>query len=293
MPAGPPARPQGGPPWWLIVVVAVAIAGGLYLWQRAMAPAPVPASSPAAGAPAANPPAAGESPGEQAPAAAPDAAAGMGTAAESARPKYPLPGGEQAAGTPLPAPGHSDAPILEALLGLAPRSTLAQFLNLQDFARRFVVTVDHLPREIIPAQLAAVKPVPGRLAIAGDGDAITLQPANFARYDAFVRFAESLDAKKMVALYLRFYPLLQSEYQAAGFPHGHFNDRVVEAIDDMLAAPEVTGPIRLVQPKVHYRYADPLLEKLSAGRKIMIRVGPANAVRLKKVLRAIRAELVR
>ncbi len=32
-------------------------------------------------------------------------------------------------------------------------------------------------------------------------------------------------------------------------------------------------PIRLTQPQVHYRFADPLLEKLSAGRKIMIRVG--------------------
>lgn len=285
MPSGRPARPQGGPPWWLIVVAAVAIVGGLFLWQRARTPVPTP--PPAASAPAEEGSGAG-----QPPAPAPGTGADIGAAAESAKPKYPLPGGEQAAAA-LPAPEHSDAPILEALLGLASRSTLARFLNMQDFARRFVVTVDHLPRELIPTQLNAARPMPGKLVVAEEGDAVTLQPANFARYDAFVHFAESLDARKTVAVYLRFYPLLQSEYQAMGFPHGHFNDRVVEAIDDMLAAPEVTGPIRLVQPKVHYRYADPLLEKLSAGRKIMIRVGPANAARLKKVLRAIRAELVR
>jgi len=269
----------------LIVVAAIAIVGGLFLWQRARTPVPTP--PPAASAPAEEGGGAGQ---PQAP--APAAGADMGAVAGSAKPKYPLPGGEQAA-TALPAPEHSDGPILEALLGLASRSKLARFLNMQDFARRFVVTVDHLPRELIPTQLNAARPVPGKLVVAEEGDAVTLQPANFARYDAFVHFAESLDARKMVAVYLRFYPLLQSEYQAMGFPHGHFNDRVVEAIDDMLAAPEVTGPIRLVQPKVHYRYADPLLEKLSAGRKIMIRVGPANAARLKKVLRAIRAELVR
>lgn len=164
---------------------------------------------------------------------------------------------------------------------------------MQDFARRFVVTVDHLPRELIPAQLSAVKRVPGQLAVASTDDSITLQPANFARYDAFVGLVESLDPKTMAAIYLRFYPLLQQEYRAMGFPQAHLHDRVIEAIDDMLTAPEVSGPIRLVQPKVNYRFVDPLLEKLSAGRKIMIRIGPEHAARMKKALRALRAELVR
>jgi hypothetical protein len=166
-------------------------------------------------------------------------------------------------------------------------------LNMQDFARRFVVTVDHLPRQLIPAQLSAVKRVPGQLAVAPAGDSLTLQPGNYARYDAFVRLAESLDPKTMVSIYLRFYPLLQQEYRAMGFAQGHFNDRVVEAIDDMITAPEVSGPIRLVQPQVNYKFVDPLLEKLSAGRKIMIRIGPEHAARMKKALRALRAELVR
>ena len=48
-----------------------------------------------------------------------------------------------------------------------------------------------------------------------------------------------------------------------------------------------------MQPKVHYRFADPLLEKRSAGRKIMIRIGPEHAAQMKKALRALRAELVR
>jgi hypothetical protein len=135
--------------------------------------------------------------------------------------------------------------------------------------------------------------VPGRLAVAADHERITLQPENFARYDALVQFAESFDPKAAAKVYLRFYPLLQEQYRALGYPHGHLNDRVVAAIDDMLTAPEVSGPIRLVQPRVQYRFDDPLLESLSAGRKVMIRVGPENAARLKKVLRALRAEIVR
>ena len=43
-----------------------------------------------------------------------------------------------------------------------------------------------------------------------------------------------------------------------------------------------------MQPKVLYRYADDGIEALSAGRKIMIRIGSDNAERLKTKLREIR-----
>lgn len=284
-PNTPPAS-TAGPPWWLVLLAIAAIAGGVYLWQRDT-PKPVP--------PATTAPAQGTAP------AAADAAPAPAQPTETVPPvpapvadgpKFPLPGTVPDAAS-MPPADRSDAPILEALLALAKRDALGQVLNMQDFARRFVVTVDHLPRQLIPAQLSAVKRVPGQLAVAPAGDSLTLQPGNYARYDAFVRLAESLDPKTMVSIYLRFYPLLQQEYRAMGFPQGHFNDRVVEAIDDMLTAPEVSGPIRLVQPQVNYKFNDPLLEKLSAGRKIMIRIGPEHAAKMKKALRALRAELVR
>jgi hypothetical protein len=284
-PNTPPAS-TAGPPWWLVLLAIAAIAGGVYLWQRDT-PKPVP--------PATTAPAQGTAPAaaDTAPAPAqPTETVPPVPAPVADGPKFPLPGTVPDAAS-MPPADRSDAPILEALLALAKRDALGQVLNMQDFARRFVVTVDHLPRQLIPAQLSAVKRVPGQLAVAPAGDSLTLQPANYPRYDAFVRLAESLDPKTMVSIYLRFYPLLQQEYRAMGFAQGHFNDRVVEAIDDMITAPEVSGPIRLVQPQVNYKFVDPLLEKLSAGRKIMIRIGPEHAARMKKALRALRAELVR
>ena len=59
-------------------------------------------------------------------------------------------------------------------------------------------------------------------------------------------------------------------------------------IDHLLATPVVKGPIRLVRPHVLYKYADSDLETLSAGRKVLIRIGPANAKRVKTKLREIR-----
>ena len=50
-------------------------------------------------------------------------------------------------------------------------------------------------------------------------------------------------------------------------------------IDHLLATPEIEGPIRLVQPKVLYEFADPELEARSAGQKLLLRMGAANAAR--------------
>jgi hypothetical protein len=96
----------------------------------------------------------------------------------------------------------------------------------------------------------------------------------------------------LVAVYVRFYPLFQQQYEELGYPGKYFNDRLVEVIDHLLAAPEVQGPIRVTQPKVLYEFADPKLEALSAGQKIMVRMGAENAVKVKAKLREIRSALV-
>jgi hypothetical protein len=65
----------------------------------------------------------------------------------------------------------------------------------------------------------------------------------------------------------------------------------VEVIDHLLATPEAPGPIRLAQPKVLYEFADPALEELSAGQKMMLRIGKGNRERIKAKLREIRAAI--
>jgi hypothetical protein len=107
-----------------------------------------------------------------------------------------------------------------------------------------------------------------------------------------VRVFDSLDSRALVQRYIESYPLFQRAYAELGFPQRNFNDRLVEAIDDLLAAPEIAGPPELAQPKVLYEFADPDLEGRSAGQKIMMRMGSGNAARVKSKLREIRRELV-
>ena len=92
-------------------------------------------------------------------------------------------------------------------------------------------------------------------------------------------------------MYVRFYPLVQQAYAELGYPNRYFNDRLVEVIDHLLAAPEVEGPVELVRFGPYFEFADPELEELSAGRKLLVRMGPENAAVIKSKLRELRREL--
>lgn len=192
---------------------------------------------------------------------------------------------------PLPALESSDDTMVEALTDFFGKKIIEEFFDLKEIARRFVVTVDNLPRQKVPLRYRLVKPVAGQFLATGEGDNYLTSPDNYRRYKSYVLLAEAVDVKKLVAVYTRFYPLFQQEYKNLGYPKGYFNDRLVEAINDMLAAPEIPGRIKLARPKVMHLFADPALEELSAGQKIMIRMGTENAVRVKARLREIRQEL--
>ena len=193
---------------------------------------------------------------------------------------------------PLPRLEQSDEALRSAISGLNAGPTLVEQVVFEDFVRRVVATIDNLPREKVHLRLLPVKTASGRMETAMDPEGIRLKPENSFRYALYMRAVESLDPKRMVDLYVRYYPLFQQAYQNLGYPKGYFNDRLIEVIDHLLATPQVLEPVRLVQPKVMYQFADPALESRSAGHKLLMRVGNANAAKIKEKLRAVRREVV-
>jgi hypothetical protein len=127
--------------------------------------------------------------------------------------------------------------------------------------------------------------------VTGDDLHATLDERNAARYEPPAALLRQLDVAALASLYKSYYPLFQRAYEDLGYPHGYFNDRLVAVIDHLLATPEsVTAP-ELVRPKVFWEYADPELEARSAGQKLMLRVGSANATLLRGKLRELRAQV--
>ena len=268
-PRHPPQRRAPAAIWWLVLAVLVAGAVAAYFFWSGKPPAATPPSIRAGTEPA--------------------------TAPARVEPaiRHPLDTAQtDKAAKPLPALDASDATLWEALAELLGRKTLAELLKPENIVRHIVATVDNLPREIAPWRVMPLTPTPGAFVVKGKGGHAIIGPANPARYTNRVRVLQAIDARRLVDLYLHFYPLFQKAYAELGYPERYFNDRLVEALDDLLAAPDIMTPIKLVQPKVLFQYADSELEARSAGQKIMIRIGVGNEGLVKAKLREVRREIL-
>lgn len=256
---------------WAILLAAAIVVAGAIAWRSLHAPAPVATPAP--------------------PATVPQAAA---PAPAPASPQHPI---DQATVTPsesappLPEVADSDSALVQALTALFNGVPLDRVFYLQQIVPRFVATIDNLPRQTVALQRMPVKPAGGTLLTTQADGRILLRADNATRYETYMRVLEHADTGRLVATYVRFYPLFQKAYQDLGYPQGYFNDRLVEVIDHLLATPDVPAPIALAQPKIVYEYADPALEQRSAGQKMLIRLGPVDESRVKAKLRDIRHAL--
>lgn len=265
----------------VLVLIAIAAGAGWWYWSQRNAAAPLPP-------PSATAPAVPDAP----PPAPPVAATG---------PQNPV----DALAEPdavLPALGDSDAQAKKALTDLLGAQRVATLLNVDGFVRRVVATIDNLPRAQAPSRMWPMQPAPERFTVDGGAERTTIGQANATRYAAFTRMVEAVDAERAASLYARFYPLFQQAYEELGYPGRYFNDRLVAVIDHLLDAPEPTGPVAVhltevrgeftaERPWTRYEYADPALESMSSGQKLMVRVGLANERMLKAKLRAFRAQV--
>jgi len=244
------------------VAVAIVAVGGWLYWHAHNPPPPMPVS--------AEQPVPGPAPED--------------------RVEHPLPAAQDGGVKgPLPDLADSDPAISAALGEAAGDATLQPYLVPDSIIRNMVVTVDNLPRQKVTVAKRPVAPPAGTFMATGDELHATLDSQNFQRYEPMVAVLRKVDLQRFAAVYFHFYPLFQKAYQDLGYPNGYFNDRLVQAIDVLLATPQVTAPIELARPNVMYTFADPKLEARPAGQKLLIRMGPDNAAAVKAKLVELRA----
>lgn len=252
-----------------ILALIIALAAAWYFWLR---PAEK-LSEPMASAPV---------PQQVAPPAAITPLAPLAPTPAPAVIRYPLAGAALPGALTLPDLSRSD----ESFLMLIERRLLA-LMSGEAAIMRIVSTVDNLPRHKLPAEAMPLKPLPGRLLTTGKGPALALDPRNAARYRPYVAAIQAANVGQLVTIYRNFYPLFQQAYEALDEGNGYFNDRLVEALEDLLAAPEPASPVYLRRAAGAYVFADPALEARSAGQKLLIRAGNAHARAIKIRLREI------
>jgi hypothetical protein len=192
-------------------------------------------------------------------------------------------------------------PAVTSLIGSKAALT---FFQLEDFPRKLVATVDNLGRSHAPPLAWPISPTEGRFTVLTHAGTTVVNADNGQRYTPLVLLLETINVGLAVDLYVRMYPVLQQTYVDLGYPNRQFNDRLLQVINHLLATPsapqvmtvqltEVKGPIPSLRPWVRYEFADPALEALSSGQKIMLRVGSVNQNRLKARLSALRQEILK
>jgi len=191
-----------------------------------------------------------------------------------------------------------------ALIDLFGDRAVAAYFRPDDFAHRFAATVDNLGRSAAPAGMWPMVPASGRFATNRDASGReTISDENASRYAPYVVLLERVDLRGLVQDYVDLYPDIQHAYEALGYPNGYFNDRLVDVLDQLISAPvpaaplhvhlpSVAGSVQPTRPWLLYEFDDPSLASLSAGQKLLLRIGPANERRVQARLVELRRLLV-
>ena len=192
----------------------------------------------------------------------------------------------------LPPLAGSDAFIQGVVAELSAHPRWAAWLATDAVVSRFVSAVAALaagtsPREHVPFMVPE-QPFQARSA----GEGLTIDPASYARYDAFTAAVTGLDRNGTVRLYQQLHPLFEEAYAELGLPPENFDADVARAMDQLLAVPVPDGPVAVRQHEAVYEFVDPALESRTPAEKHMLRLGPENAIRVQGKLRQLRAALV-
>jgi len=192
---------------------------------------------------------------------------------------------------PLPPLGESDIALTRDLAELTGVDPLARYLVKNHVISRSVAMIDSLTSRQVSAEVNPVKPVDDVFVVEAEGDRIVMSAENFARYDGYVAFIQSVDTTALMKIYRRYYPLFQQAWGQNG-GEGTFRKRLIEVIDHLLDTPDVPGPVYLTKPEAVYLFEEPELEAMTAGQKILVRMGSVNASVVKEKLAEIRTKFI-
>ncbi|WP_295802200.1 DUF3014 domain-containing protein [uncultured Microbulbifer sp.] len=265
--------------WFIALLVVAAVLFGIYWFAMRDAPEPeVPAPVT-----------------EQPPVA--DSGVDLEEPEEPEIPPAPEPAEPKEPPRELPALNDSDKEARNDIISLSADGALAKWIVPDEVVRKWVAAVNTATKGDLMHKNRPFTNLQGSIAVKDletrtDGAKVyVLSQENYQRYDQPVRLFAMVDTDKAVGLYQFWYPRLKQAYGELGLKNKNFHAAVLAAIDQALAAPEIEGPVKLVRPTVYYKFEDEQLEKMPGLHKLMIRMGPDNAARVKEKLRELKAAL--
>lgn len=199
---------------------------------------------------------------------------------------------EQPAVEPLPSLNNSDSAVLTRLAGLEMGASLLRLLTPEDIIRKFVVFTYNASQGELPQVDYPLRGVEGDVVVEEiDTNLYQMQPATHRRFDNLIDTLVALEPEQALSVYRAMRPLFQEAYAELGLGSENFDEVLVQAIDEIMAADTATGPFQLIKPSVMYLYAEGRIEDMSPVEKQLLRLGPENTEKLKGRLPAYRERL--
>ena len=179
--------------------------------------------------------------------------------------------------------------IIDSLNG---GKALKQFVAGNYVVERTVAIVDALRRGEVPYKLLPVGKPASAFPISDDGLRVTMNPAGFARYDAFANWVNSLSVDAIIAAFNDYEVLATAALSNMGVNDFDIRGAALAATTEILATPSVPEAAELMRKEANWVYMDPELEALSALQKQVLRMGPENAELVQQKARELRGALL-
>lgn len=192
---------------------------------------------------------------------------------------------------PLPKLDESDTLAIDKAKELSWLPTATKYINNKDLIRNFVTFVDNASRGDLAAKFSPVLSPSAKFSINEIEQEMYIDPKSYERYTPYVDTINSLNVDMAMNALVFMTPLIDEAYMELGYDEGAFVGALNQALAEMLQAPVIRNPIKVVAPSAMYKYADPQLEGLSDIQKLMLRMGPDNITKLRPKLQQIQGAL--
>jgi hypothetical protein len=193
---------------------------------------------------------------------------------------------------PVPQDEKVDPATAESLLaGASSHPLWRRALAEGGLVERVALVADNLREGVSPrkplAFLAPEKP----FSVVRRGETLVVDPASYARYDAFGDAVASVDAEGLARAFRAIRGPVEAAYRALGYPGGGIERAISRGLARIESVPVLDGDVALQDEEGVYAFADEKLERLREVEKHVLRMGPRNVRLLQAKARELRAAL--
>lgn len=188
----------------------------------------------------------------------------------------------------LPPLDETDDVVRGLMKELSSNPSVAAWLMTRNLIRNFTVVVSNIAAGEPAARQVTVLRPKGAFQVEDRGEDLFINSRGYSRYLPLSTAASSVNPEDAAKLYTTLKPRIDEAYAELGQAGTTFDQTLERAIVLLLKTPVPEGRVP-VEPNgaVGYRFANPVLEKLTPTQKLLIRFGPDNQRAVQTSLRNI------